>query len=276
MSASPACPICGAETVPERGFGDHPLHRCASCDFMLLHAETDLQALYADRYFEAYGGEDYLEREQQRRKESRIRLDLLARVQPAPARIVELGSAAGFFLDEARMRGYEGVGIEPNAAMAARARDAMGLDVRTGVLRDAGVEAGSFDAACAFHVVEHLDDPVAELRALGEVLRPGGHLLVEVPNVASAVARARGAAWPALDIPHHVGHHGPRSLRTLLTNAGYDVLLLDTIPFAVYGAGSRPHLLALSASETLRVRAVLPAGPHPSGHQLLRAVARRR
>ena len=260
--------------MPEERFGPAPLFRCERCTFVHLAGEVDA-ALYGDAYFAAYAGGDYLSEEDQRRRESRIRLDLLAQLTPPPARVLEVGAAAGFLLDEARARGYVGVGVEPNDAMAAHARDALGLDVRTGRLGELPLEEASFDAACAFHVVEHLDAPLDALRAVHAALKPGGHLLVEVPNAQSAAARRHGAAWQPLDLPYHVGHHGPRSLRTLLERAGFEVLRVDTIPFARYAARSRPELLARALAEALRARALLPAGPHPSGHQLLRAVGRR-
>jgi SAM-dependent methyltransferase len=272
--AATRCPICAGATLPESRFGAAPLLRCGVCGFSFLHGEVDPK-LYGDIYFEAYSGGDYLTHEKRRRHESRVRLDLLAHVTPPPARLLEIGAAAGFFLDEAQRRGYFGVGIEPNTAMATHARDELGLDVRTGTLEEIELEPGSFDAACAFHVVEHLADPLGSLKTISEAVRPGGHVLVEVPNAESAAARRLGPAWQPLDLPYHVGHYGPGALRTLLDRAGLEVLLIDTIPFAVYGASSRAAVLALGIAEAGRARAVLPAGPHPSGHQLLRGVARR-
>ena len=273
MAEAPPCAVCGAATRPEERLGPAPLRRCVACDFVQLTGDVD-PALYRDAYFAAYAGGDYLEHEAQRRRESRLRLELLARVCPPPATLLEVGAAAGFLLDEARRLGYRGTGIEPNAAMAAHGRDVLGLDLRTGTLEEAALAPGSFDAACAFHVVEHLAAPVEAVRAIAAALRPGGALLVEVPNLASAAARRRGAAWPPLDLPYHLGHHGPRSMRALLERAGLTVLRIDTVPFAFYGARSRPELLARGLAEAARAGALLPAGPHPDGHQLLRAVAR--
>jgi SAM-dependent methyltransferase len=268
------CPVCAGPTAAERRFGDVPLRRCADCGFTLLVGDVDPD-LYGDRYFETYAGGDYLAHEARRRRESRLRLRLLARVAPPPGRLLEVGAAAGFFLDEARTAGYDGKGVEPNPAMAAFARARLRLDVRTGTLGETALDPGSFDAVCAFHVLEHIDRPLEAARSIHGALRPGGHLLVEVPNAESATARRRGAHWPPLDLPHHVGHHGPRSLRTLLERAGFQVLLVDTVPFAYYGGASRASRLARGLLEAARSGAALPAGPHPHGNQLLRAVARR-
>jgi SAM-dependent methyltransferase len=268
------CPVCDDSALPEDRFGPAPLLRCTRCGYAFLTGEPD-PALYGDAYFEGYAGGDYRAAEQQRRHESRRRLELLASVTPPPARILEVGAAAGFFLDEARTRGYEVAGIEPNGAMAAHGREALRLEIHACALEQAELERGSFDAVCAFHVVEHLDAPLAALRTVHEALRPGGHLLVEVPNAESAAARRLGPAWQPLDLPFHVGHHGPASLRALLERAGFEVRRIDTIPFAFYAARTRVGLLARGLVEAARARTPLPAGPHPTGHQLLRAVAQR-
>lgn len=268
--------MCDASSDPDYRFGSAALRRCRNgdCRFTFLDGEAAPE-LYGDEYFEAYAGGDYVGAERQRRHESRLRVELLASVSAPPARLLEIGAAAGFFLDEARARGYEGVGIEPNAAMATHARETLALDVRTGVLGEVEIEPASFDAACAFHVVEHLPEPLASLRTIREALRPGGHLLIEVPNAESVAARRRGSSWKPLDLPYHVGQYGPRSLRALLERSGMEVLRVDTVPFAFYGGTSRAGVMALGAMEAMRSRAPLSWRPHPSGHQLLRGVARR-
>ncbi len=268
------CPLCGGSTAAETRFGPVPLARCASCGFTFLTGEPD-QQLYGDDYFAGYVGGDYLAQEAQRRSESRVRLRLLRRYCAPPARLLEVGSAAGFFLDEARRLGYEGTGFEPNESMAAHARDALNLDVRTGTIEDAEAEPGAYDAACAFHVVEHVTDPLPALNAVVASVRAGGHVLVEVPNAESAAARHRGASWGPLELPHHVNQFGPRTLRTLLERAGLEVVLIDSVTFAFYNRAPAPARWALGLAEGLRARALLPPLGHPSAHQLTRGVARR-
>jgi SAM-dependent methyltransferase len=271
-----SCPICGTESAPDTVFSPSPLLRCAACDFAFLPATAD-EDLYDDRYFADYDGEDYLAAEPQRRFESRRRLNLLARHLPPPARLLEIGAAAGFFLDEARELGYEGVGLELNEEMAAHARDALGLDVRTGRVEDAELGEEAFDGACAFHVLEHVPAPVEAVSALRAELRPGGILLIEIPNAGSEVARRQGRAWPALKLPHHVGQYGRRSMAALLEAAGFEMVAIDSIPFAHYAAPGQlgaPVRGAVALREVVRARAAVPPWRHPSGHQLLRVVAR--
>lgn len=272
--APPACPVCGGASFDDERFAPGPLRHCGACGFSFLNPEASA-AQYDDAYFENYVGGDYLAHERQRRHESGLRLDSLARVVPPPARVLEIGAAAGFFLDEARRRGYQGVGIEPNAEMAGYACRALGLEVIAGGLDEADLEDDGFDLACAFHVLEHLTDPVAALRRIAAALKPGGWLAVEVPNAGSAAARRRGRRWKPLDLPYHVGHHRPSSLAAALARAGLDVVQVDTVPFARYAHGPRAFAALRGLAESARGGDFPPMSPHPSSHQLLRGLARR-
>jgi 2-polyprenyl-3-methyl-5-hydroxy-6-metoxy-1,4-benzoquinol methylase len=272
-----SCPICGADSAPDTVFSPSLLLRCPGCDFAFLPgAQTD--GLYGDMYFANYDGEDYRAAERARRFESRRRLDLLARHLPPPARLLEIGGAAGFFLDEARRRGYDGAGVELNEEMTAYARQALGLDVRAGRVEEVDLGEQVFDAACAFHVLEHVPAPAEAIRAIRAALRPGGMLLIEVPNAGSQVARRQGGDWHALKLPHHVGQFGPRSMSALLEGAGLEVTAMDSVPFAHYaapGALGFPFRGAMALREVVRARGAVPPWRDGGRHQLLRAVARR-
>ena len=78
---------------------------------------------------------------------------------------------------------------------------------------------------------------------LHAALRPGGHLLLEVPNIESVYARRRGEAWFNLDPEHHVGHYARRSLQHVLERSGFEVLGMETFPALGYvrpGRGAAP------------------------------------
>lgn len=278
IATRPPCPVCGAEAALESAFGDAPLSRCPACRFVFLDlSEADAAALYGDEYFAAYAGGDYRAQEAQRRHESLVRLRWMEQWVAPPARLFEVGAAAGFFLDEARRRGFDVSGVELSESMAAHARDRLALEVGSEPIESVQLPAGAFDVVCAWHVVEHLPRPAAVIERLAEALAPGGRLFVEVPNIESALARHAGADWPALDLPHHVGHHGPESMRRLIERAGLETVVVETIPFAVYGRHPLPRAAAAVRvlAESLRVRRRLPTGPHPAAHQILRAVAAR-
>lgn len=278
MSGTATCRLCGHEATIDPKYRSVALRRCSSCGFLFApdRQEADLRPLYDEEYFESYsGGEAYDEDEAQRRYEARCRVTLLRRFCTG-GRLLEIGAAAGYFLREASESGFDVVGIEPVAGVAERARERLGIDIRLGFIEDVALPDASFDAACAWHVVEHLSDPVAAIGHVRRALRPGAFLLLEVPNVESVYARRLLEAWPALEPDYHVGHYGPSSLGTLLERAGFEIQATETFPALGYvrpGLALRPDWIAVQAKELVQVRA-LPRRSHPSKHEMLRAIAR--
>jgi SAM-dependent methyltransferase len=152
----------------------------------------------------------------------RRRLSLLRDVTPPPGRLLDAGAGRGRFVAAARDAGYDAFGIEPSAGRAATGRERYGADVRTATMEDSDVPAGSLDAVSLWHVLEHLDDPGAALERAADWLRPGGALLVGVPNLASLQARLGGPRWYHLDLPRHRTHFTPAGVRALLAARGFE------------------------------------------------------
>jgi SAM-dependent methyltransferase len=143
---------------------------------------------------------------------------LLRRAGVAPgARVLDAGAGRGRLVAELRRRGYDASGIEPSARGAASAA-AAGAPVRAESLAE-HADSG-LDAVVLWHVLEHLDDPLAALELVRGWLRPGGAVLVGVPNPASLQAAIAGPGWLHWDAPRHRVHLTPAGLRTLLGRAG--------------------------------------------------------
>jgi SAM-dependent methyltransferase len=116
--------------------------------------------------------------------------------------------------------GYDAEGIEADPARAAAA----GAAVRAATVEEAPVEAASRDAITCWHVLEHVADPGAATARLAGWLRPGGVLMVGVPNLASLQARLGGARWYHLDLPRHHTHFTVAGLHALLARHGLQPL----------------------------------------------------
>jgi len=110
-------------------------------------------------------------------------LKQLSRLAPKPGRILDFGCGGGFFLAEAAAQGWEAHGLEPLAGHATYARAKYHLDIKADVLGDDTFPPNFFDAITAFQVFEHLTQPVQTLSQLVRCLRPGGIILIEVPNI---------------------------------------------------------------------------------------------
>ncbi len=138
-----------------------------------------------------------------------------------PGRALDVGCGDGDFLAHLRRRGWEVIGLELSAAAAGRARE-RGLEVREVELEGAGFAPASFDLVTLWHVLEHLPDPRRALREVRRILKPGGRLVLEVPDVASPTFRLCGESWFPLDVPRHLQHFEPRTLRRLLVMTGFE------------------------------------------------------
>ena len=110
-----------------------------------------------------------------------------------------------------RRAGWDVVGIEFEPSLAEASSRRYGVPVVVGDAVSADVR-GPFDVITMWHVLEHLPDPGSALARAAGLLRPGGTLIVSVPNNDSLQARLGGDDWLHLDIPRHIYHFTPGSL----------------------------------------------------------------
>lgn len=229
------CPLCGAGEVRVLHGMRFALAResplpsaydvvsCARCRF--VYADTagtaaDYERHYAEhsRYEDpalSTGGGD--------RPEDRARIDELAgwiaTRAPADARIADIGCANGGVLEALRERGFKNLtGIDPAPGCVSRLR-ARGFSAWQGTLARLHAEAGPFDVVLLSHVLEHVLDPRAALRALHDRLSPGAQLCIETPDA------ARYAGRPFVPFyffdAEHINHFDVASLADLGAREGY-------------------------------------------------------
>jgi len=172
-----------------------------------------------------------------RRLADRDRLRSLPTLQ-AGERVLEIGSGDGRFLAAARERGGSVVGIEPSAEARARAAR-LGIESYAGGVEDARVPPRSVGAVIAWHSLEHLDSPFDALRLARAWLKPGGALVVAVPNRASLQARIGGDRWFHQDVPRHRTHFTSAGAKAIVQRSGFEVkrvrhLLVEQNPLGMW------------------------------------------
>ena len=187
--------------------------------------------------------------------------------------MLEIGCGRGEQLQSARKEEWETFGVEFSDETAYHARVVLGLDVRTGKVEEAGFEANTFDVITLWHVLEHLEDPVGTVRACFDLLKPGGLLVLCGPNFESLQSRVGQSLWFHLDVPFHLYHFSPTSLRCLLQEHPFDIMKikhfsLEHNPFGFLQSmlnrmGLRRNLLY----DTLKMRE-LRAGAKTRGERL--------
>lgn len=196
-----ACPICasahGRWAAEHRGLR---VARCLDCGHGYVWPVPDaefLDAIYRrQEYYEgsddSIGFRDYASLEPARKRMFERHLKRIEG-EVGVGRILDVGCATGDFLAVARGRGWTVFGADPSAARAQV--EAKGIELVGKTVQDAAIEDGSLDAVTFWDVLEHVVDPVADLRRASELLKPGGILALTVPDSSNLVARASGRRW---------------------------------------------------------------------------------
>ncbi len=201
-----SCPVCrgAGHTVGEKG--GHAIHECEACSFrFVLNAEEEAGALFDADYFAGDDGEygDYVAEERSHRRMAARYLRRLRQVGATQGRLLDVGCAAGFFLDEARRAGWQVRGVEVSAFAAGHARHDLGLDVVQGTFPAVALPEEKVDMVTFFNVLEHLPAPREVEARLRELVPPGGLVVVETWDWQSKVARRLGMEWHQYD-PRYV------------------------------------------------------------------------
>jgi len=142
--------------------------------------------------------------------------------------ILDLGCSSGGFLASLEGPAWKRAGIEMSEAVAQKAKARCGAEVFVGDILDAPYSEGQFDVITCFHVFEHLYQPKEVLACVSRWLKPGGIFYTMMPNIDSAGARIFGSYWYALELPRHLFHFSPASLRKLAASAGLEEVSITT------------------------------------------------
>lgn len=156
---------------------------------------------------------------------ARRRPPLAALRSERPGRGLDVGAGRGDACDMLIARGWRMTAVEPSAAAVAD-MCRRGIDARAGVLATVELDDAGYDFALFQHSLEHTIDPVGDLRRAHAALRPGGLLLVTVPNFGSWQRRMFRGAWYQLDLPRHRIHFSRRTLERALATAEFEAVVL--------------------------------------------------
>ncbi len=232
---STACPICGATQVDKRlqktvqGVGTH-YGVCTNCGTLYANPRLtveSLRTLYSSQeffegkqgnlnYYSFLSGEDYL------RKTARGRIHRFQKYARGK-RLLEVASAAGFFLAEAAAAGFEAEGVEFSRPMARYASERWGVPVTAGSIEETELEANAYDVIASWGVMTIIRDTKALMKKFNTALKPGGVWAFNTYDNRSLWGRAFGARWYIL-VPNTSQIHCDKTLRRLLDEAGFDLV----------------------------------------------------
>jgi SAM-dependent methyltransferase len=135
---------------------------------------------------------------------------------------LDIGAGTGTFVQYMNRHNWKSVGIEPDE----KARKCAFTDHGTELMPAGSFETlppASFDAITMWHVLEHVHDLYPYMHKIKEILKPEGFVFIAVPNYTSYDARKYKSDWAAYDVPRHLYHFSPPSMRWLLNAAGFQL-----------------------------------------------------
>jgi 2-polyprenyl-3-methyl-5-hydroxy-6-metoxy-1,4-benzoquinol methylase len=217
------CDLCSGEKfrVVEE---DPPFRvlRCLRCSLTFVHPVPEGVNL-ADHYNGDYYSEWMGAQRVRRLRMWQARSEKIERLTPR-GRLLDVGCGEGTFLELACRQGWNACGTELSAFAAAEASRRLGVEIFCGELHDASFPGEFFDVITLWHVLEHVREPARYLEEIRRVIRPGGLLVIAVPNVddyfmqaAYRIVRGRPQRlFSKKDREIHLYHFSARTIRMYL------------------------------------------------------------
>jgi len=195
------------------------LFRCNSCG--LIFADQDRGIRY---YMSQYAGmidREYLEEEKGRRLAS---VKILKRIEKnkRQGKILDIGCANGFFLDEARRKKWDTCGVEVSKWAVKYAREKLNLNITKGALRNTEFPDNSFDVIVMLNVLEHLPDPKFTLIEIRRILKNDGILYISTHDISSVMSKKLRAKWWGIN-RFYLYYFSKKTLEKMLDASGFKI-----------------------------------------------------
>lgn len=226
------CSLCGSKNYTKLYPHYYPrLVQCQACGLIYTNPrmkKSGLKKLYTKTYFQntnssVYGYDNYLADEVKIRKTAQRRLNKIEKFK-SPGKLLDLGCATGFFLDEARKNGWKVSGVEISAFAANYAQEKLKLPVQNKDLFAAHFKPKSFDVITMWDVIEHIPQPAKTVQKLTSYLKDDGLLVFATPDVGSLPARLTKYRWIGYKLSdEHLSYFSLETLTELLKKADMEI-----------------------------------------------------
>lgn len=202
-------------------YGKHfTIVRCRNCG--LGYTNPRLSAEEIIRAYEGVQDPLYIEEYDGRALTFKKHLQRVEALKSPPGRLLDVGAYSGVFVEAAKTRGWDAWGLDPCRWAVEQAR-ARGLSMLEGSLDTVDIEEESFDVVTMWDVIEHVTDPLGQLRKVRRILKPGGLAVIHTMDLDSTFAKLMGGRWPWL-MEMHIYYFTPHTLGRMAEEAGLKVL----------------------------------------------------
>ncbi len=232
------CDLCGKDQPKFLGnTKENTIVQCQNCQHIYLKCRPlakDLKKIFTKEYFnEKYIQENvnvqycYEKDKKNIVAFARKRFDTIEKYLK-PGKVLDIGCALGFYLEEGRKRGWEPYGIEISEYAANYAIQKLGLDVQTVDMEKAVFKKNFFDFITLWLVMEHFVDPVKKLKKISQWLKKGGFLGIKVPHAGGLTFKFNFDTWVKQHTEDHYCDYNISNMTRLLDKIGFDVVAHET------------------------------------------------
>jgi SAM-dependent methyltransferase len=246
MKAKEACPVCKGQSITfEFECTDHlvshrqfPVNKCNECGFMYTGNAPGPEVIGS--YYES---PDYISHTGGERSITDILYGIARRIMLGTkvrivrrfaninsGSILDIGAGTGHFVRKMSSSGWNAKGVEVSDTARKYALEVNGVKLYES-LSDEMFHESEFDVVSLWHVLEHIHDLEGTLSRVGNLLKPGGVLLLALPNNRSADAQFYRENWAAYDVPRHLWHFNSKSINILVSKYGFSEVAVRRMPF---------------------------------------------
>lgn len=255
MTKHNKCIICSSDKLTHlKGYEKAHLCQCQSCGFVFSEKIPTTEEL--DNYYKNYGVNNYLSPLTIKRYN-----ELLDQFEPyrKTNRILDVGCGIGYFLEEAKKRGWQVYGTELSEESADICLQ-KGINIEKGILNIKNYKPEMFDVITSFEVIEHINNPKDELAIFNTILRVGGLVYVTTPNFNSLLRYRLKSAYNIITYPEHLCYYTPKTLSKAFKLSGFKKVKIQTTGISLTrlristGKSNQKIISAKSDDEKLRTR----------------------
>ncbi len=258
MQVNKSCLICSSTYVDQYQpfYNAHGLLKCTSCKFIFMEkipSEQELTDYYAQY---SYSEDAYLS--PLTIKSYNLLLDEFEKYRKHN-RILDVGCGRGWFLQEAKKRGWVVYGTEYSSTALDLCNNE-GIKMHSGALTENAFESNYFDVVTSFEVLEHINNPQEEIKSIYKFLRRGGLFYITTPNFNSYLRYQLKEKYNIICYPEHLSYYTRKSLKYLLSNNNFKTNKVLTTGISLTrlrtskNNGSEAIISEVSSDEKLRKR----------------------
>lgn len=237
------CLICNSGGLhPLKGYERHDLAVCDACGFVFMYRIPTVEELTEHYKTYSYTGSPGVNTLISFQK-------LLDEFEPfrETNNILDFGCGRGWFLDEAKKRGWNVYGTEFSADAIALCEQ-KGIVMKQGDLLSSDFNGVRFDVVFCSEVIEHVNDPVPQLQSMYKVLRPGGCLYLTTPNFNCYLRYQFGPDYNIVEYPEHLCYFTKKTMDMALQKAGFVKKSLRTTGISLSRAAGSQHTGTIQAT----------------------------